>query len=103
MPDCAGLYLVDFLFDIGPVMSYGNGFAEITHMEVAAWQRLSGIELQPWESRMLRMLSLQYLNELLLAVDHQRRMPWEHAPDIYIRARNLLTAKTLKESFKDIK
>lgn len=59
IPVIDGLYLVDYLNDIGPVMSDGA----ITWQEIESWQEQTGFELQPWERRLLRRLSIDYWNE----------------------------------------
>lgn len=59
----AAEYLITYLFEVGPIMAAGMGSGPITHEELAAWQRNTGVDLQSWESRMLRRLSIDYLNE----------------------------------------
>ncbi len=61
-PDVSGgLYLVDYLMDAGPGSVAGMGMAPITWQDLAAWQQQIGISLAPWESKMLRRLSGEYL------------------------------------------
>jgi len=64
MPPLDTDYLIGYLFEIGPTMAAGMGSGPITHEEILAWQELTGIELQPWEARFLRRLSLEYVSEL---------------------------------------
>lgn len=67
MPDMPPLerggYLLGYLMEIGPTLAAGMGAGPITHQEVLAWQALTGIALQPWEMRLLRRLSGEYLAE----------------------------------------
>ena len=63
MPDIDARYLVDYLFEIGPTMVAGMGEAPLSAQEIKAWQDLCGIDLQPWEFRLLRRLSRDYLAE----------------------------------------
>lgn len=58
-----GAYLVEHLWDVGPVLSGGMGAVPLTHEELRAWQSNTGIELQPWEARLLKNLSQDYLAE----------------------------------------
>lgn len=59
----AGGYLVDYLWDVGPVGSTGMGPAVITYTELQAWQLCTGLSLQPWEVVILRRLSADYMVE----------------------------------------
>jgi hypothetical protein len=56
-----GLYLVEYLMDAGPGSVAGMGMVPITWPDLAAWQDQIGIQLAPWESKMLRRLSGEYL------------------------------------------
>lgn len=44
-------------------MSGGMGESPVTHSEIESWQRNTGIELNSWEARTVRNLSIAYLNE----------------------------------------
>ena len=59
----AGRYLIDYLYEFGPVMPAGMGSGPVTFSEMEAWERKAGIELAPWEARLLRRLSGDYLAE----------------------------------------
>lgn len=65
-------YLTDWLFEIGP-MTAGN---VIGWQDLTCWQRITGIELQPWEARILRRLSGEYALECLAARKPDRIMPY---------------------------
>lgn len=58
-----GAYLIDHLWDVGPAGSSGMGPAVITYAELNAWQQCAGVELQPWETRILRLLSADYVTQ----------------------------------------
>jgi hypothetical protein len=63
MPDITGVgHLIDYLYDMGPTLSGAAGPIPLTHEEMEAWQRNSGVELGPWESSLLRRLSIEYLD-----------------------------------------
>lgn len=62
-------YLVGHLWEVGPTMATGSGSGPITFQELHAWQEQIGVELQPWEIRILRQLSLDYLVEFRKAED----------------------------------
>lgn len=63
MPEVDAEYLLAYLFEMGPTMSAGGYPSRLTCEEIQAWQNLSGVELEPWESRFLRRLSGEYLLE----------------------------------------
>lgn len=58
-----GAYLVHYLWEVGPAASAGFGLAAVTFAELHAWQKCAGIDLQPWEVRILRLLSSDYIAE----------------------------------------
>jgi hypothetical protein len=76
MPDCDAQYLIEYLFEIGPT----EGDAPLSHAELQAWQQNTGITLQPWELRLLKKLSLEYLGMYREASEPDCPVPWEDAP-----------------------
>ena len=72
-----GGYLVGYLLEIGPVQASGMGQGPISHESILAWQALTGIELEPWESRLLRRLSSEYLSESNRAQKLGCEPPWK--------------------------
>lgn len=74
--ESAALYLLGYLWEMGPTMAGGMGPAPLTHQELRAWEELAGVELQPWESKALRKLSLDYLGELARAEKDSAASPW---------------------------
>lgn len=77
MPPCGAQYLAAYLFEIGPTLSSGMGDGPITHSEIAAWMGNTGIELDAWQARTLRRLSLDYLGESQAATQRGRPAPWQ--------------------------
>lgn len=57
-------YLLEMLFEVGPVMPVGMGNGAITEQELRAFQDNQGISLTWWECSILRMLSREYANQL---------------------------------------
>lgn len=57
-------YILDILFDAGPVQPLGMGSAPLGYAEIQAWQCAHGVQLTPWEAGMLRRLSRAYLDTL---------------------------------------
>jgi hypothetical protein len=58
-------------------MPGGAGPAPITFFELASWMELTGIELEPWEVRVLRTLSRDYVAELARAEKLTAKAPWQ--------------------------
>jgi hypothetical protein len=75
-----GEYLIGYLLEIGPTVAAGMGAGPITHGELRAWMDNIGIELEPWECRLLRRLSGDYLAESRKAEKADCPAPWR-APD----------------------
>lgn len=59
LPPNPAKYLTDWLFDIGPTV----GGEVLTYRDLAAWQQISGVELLPWEGRLLRRLSGDFASQ----------------------------------------
>lgn len=58
-------------------MSAGMGSGPITHGELEAWQRNTGITLAPWEARVIRDLSRDYISESSKAEKRDCPEPWQ--------------------------
>jgi len=72
MPECGALYLVEYMIELG--VTYGE--QAVPYSEIESWQRQSGIELQPWEARIVKQLSEAYLSESHAARDPDAKAPW---------------------------
>lgn len=73
--ECGG-YLLRYLQEVGPVLTFGMGATPVTFSEIAAWEGAKGLELQPWESQMLRRLSREYLAQSQRSTAHDCPAPW---------------------------
>jgi hypothetical protein len=49
--------LVEWLLEIGPTEPAGMGMATIGWATIGAWEKATGIDLNPWQSKLLRRLS----------------------------------------------
>lgn len=85
LPHNPAPYLADWLFEVGPAA----GDREIGYSDLAAWQDITGIELEPWEGRLLRRLSRAWLNEQWQARKAARPAPFSGIDD---------TPKSVRES-----
>lgn len=75
MPDCDAMHLVHYFFEIGPTVPAGMSEAPIPWSEIEAWEGRTGIELSAWESRVIRRLSVEYIDQI-----HKSRDPDCDAP-----------------------
>lgn len=100
MPECDAIYLVEYLFEVGPVISGGMGDAPISHLELDAWQRNTGIELQSWEVRAMHRLSIEYLSESQAAVKFDAPAPWIDAP--YVKPVANMTASRMQNAMREL-
>lgn len=57
LPDNPAPHLTDWLLEIGPTVADG---AAIGWRDLGAWMQITGIELEPWEARLIRRLSQEY-------------------------------------------
>lgn len=74
MPPVEGAaYLLGYLWELGPSMA-ANGYPGPA---IIAWQTLTGIELQPWETGFLCRLSNEYQAESRRAEKAHCRPPWK--------------------------
>ena len=77
MPPCdEGEYLIAYLYELGPTVAADMGAGPVTFAEMAAWQAARGFELEPWEARLLRRLSVDYLAESHRATERNCPPPW---------------------------
>lgn len=71
-----GEYLIGYLYEMGPTVSAGMGAGPVSFAELVAWQAARGFELEPWEARLLRRLSVDYLAESHRATQRDCQPPW---------------------------
>lgn len=98
MPPCDSAYLLAYLFELGPTVSNGMGDAPISHGEIESWMRNTGVALNPWECRVLKRLSVDYMRESHKASARDCPAPWEDAP--YVKPLPSLTAERTRDSLR---
>lgn len=76
-----GGYLLEFLWEVGPTACGPAGPVQLPASEIESWQRQIGIQLQPWEFRLLRRLSGDYANESYAATKPDRPPPFAESKD----------------------
>lgn len=70
-------FIVEMLFEAGPVTSSGDGSIPLTWQALTAWQDALGVSLPLWQLRLLRKLSLEYLSQHRAAAEPDAPMPWK--------------------------
>lgn len=76
MPPNPMPHLIQRLTDIGITEATGMGPAPLSWREIGEWQRLTGVEMTPWEARLMRQLSLAYIAEGRRAESETCPPPW---------------------------
>lgn len=90
-----GEYLIGYLYEVGPTVAAGMGAGPVTFTEIAAWQAARGFELEPWEARLLRRLSIDYLAESQRATKRECPPPWGGSVAVRVSA-NRAAARALE-------
>lgn len=75
-PECDASYILDYLFDLGIT----EGDKPLSHGEIESWQHNMAIELQPFEARFIKRLSVAYLHASHEMKSIDAETPWEDAP-----------------------
>lgn len=83
----AGEYLIELLFEIGPVKHTGMGAVGIDEADIMAWQLNQDLRLQPWEARTLRVLSREYASMLVDASSPSCPPPFVPKADLSVEQR----------------
>ncbi len=100
MPPCDAAFLASYLFEMGPTLPAGPGEGPLTHLEIASWQRNTGIELDSWQARMLRRLSQDYANESAKAKERDCPAPWQGAP--YAKPTASIIAERMRRETREL-
>ncbi|ATQ74858.1 hypothetical protein CR152_10230 [Massilia violaceinigra] len=75
-PIDGGEYLINYFWEVGPVIAGMDGPVVISQAEIRAWQENAGIDLQPWQAGLLRRLSQDYLAQSHAAKDSACKPPY---------------------------
>jgi hypothetical protein len=76
MPPNPAPHLIDRLVEMGLTEAAGMGVAPLSWLTIEAWQRVTAVRLTPWEARLLRRLSTEYIAEGRRAEDETCPPPW---------------------------
>lgn len=76
LPPNPAPHLIGWLVELGISEAAGMGMVPLSWREIRAWQEATGITLSPWEARLLRTLSAEYLAEGRRAESETAPPPW---------------------------
>lgn len=100
--DMGGVYLIEYFWEVGPAMSGGFSMSPITNAELRAWQHNIGISLQPWEARVLRRLSTEYIAESHDAEERDAIEPFKKLRD-EAKAEDLArVARSMRQAIEEL-
>lgn len=68
--------VIQWLIELGVTEAAGTGSAPLSWQSMDAWQRITGVTLPPWEARLIRALSVEYLAEGRRAESENCPPPW---------------------------
>lgn len=88
--------LVEWLYEIGPIVYTGMGAQPIGWADIQAWQSVTGLELEPYEAEAVISLSLAYVDQSNRSKDKNCPSPWID-PDYIDRE---AVAKKIKDQFR---
>lgn len=91
-------FIVEMLFEAGPVSTSGEGTVPITWIDLSAWQQSLGVSLPLWQLRLLRKLSTDYLIQNRAAVDPDTPQPWKKDAETLDRAKIAKTVRGILRS-----
>lgn len=76
MPSNPAPLIINRLVEIGLTEAAGMGAAPLSWSTIDAWCNRTGIDLPPWEARLIRHLSVEYLAESRRAESENCPPPW---------------------------
>lgn len=76
LPPNPAPHILERLIEIGLTEATGMGSAPLSWLSIEAWQRASRITLPPWEARLIRSLSVEYLASHRISESENCPPPW---------------------------
>jgi hypothetical protein len=80
MPPNRTPQIIAWFIEAGMVLNTGMGPAPLSWAELSEWQRLTGLSLEPWISKLIRHLSIAYIAEKGRAEDESCVAPYRIKP-----------------------
>lgn len=88
-PVSCGEYLIAYLWRWGPTLGGPMGQVALSHVDLAACQSNTGIELSEWEATTLIRLSREFLGESNMATKPDRKPPFESNDSARLQAHRM--------------
>lgn len=85
MPPISCPWVVDYLMEVGPTEAGAMGPVPVSWREIDHWQQCLGIALDPWVTRLLRRMSLEFVAESQKAREADCPAPWNSPPTDFDR------------------
>lgn len=99
LPPVPARYLVDWWLDIGPTAAGSGGEGPLGWQDLAAWERITGVELLAWEARVIRRMSRDSIAEGVRAKKPDCPPPWQAAePEAQVNDRVTRQFAALKQA-----
>ena len=95
-------YLIEYLWELGPMRSEGLGYVPVSWLEIDAWNRLRQVSLDSWEARVIHLLSVEYCQQIKDSTDPGCPPPYEAEPEPKQEVRDMVDAK-LRAMFQRFK
>lgn len=76
MPPSPAYHLVEYFIEMGMSEAAGMGMVPLSWREINAWCDRTRVDLAPWEARLIRRLSTEYLAESRRAESENCPPPW---------------------------
>jgi hypothetical protein len=77
MPPSPAYHLVEHFIEMGMSEAAGMGMVPLSWREINAWCDRTRVDLAPWEARLIRKLSTEYLAESRRAESENAPPPWQ--------------------------
>lgn len=95
IPPVSARHVAEWWLEIGPT----SGEGAVTWQDMAAWERITGIELEPWEARAIRAMSVAFRSEQYAARKKDCPAPYSGEMEEIISRRDEVAAK-VKAAFR---
>lgn len=95
-----GEYLIALLFKLGPARSE----RPLDDLDLEAWERRRGIQLEPWQADLIVDMSKAYLSEMFAAREHSAVPPWKPAVGMwrYVQERKVIQAQEIAAEVEQV-
>lgn len=80
MPVNPAPHIIDRLIEVGLTEAAGMGAGPVSWGSINEWQRATRVTLPPWEAKLLRRLSSDYLSMSRAAEEETCPAPWRGVP-----------------------